>query len=167
MVRIASKLVQQVLIVLCTLLFLQFPLFIQAYQQQLTGHVAEIRIHVNRMREMAASSKKTLEQYIQKFIDNSDEDFSRQGGAMRQMHVRSLELSKALKQLQEASVLKRPFIFLAYLDRDIALSTAHSFQPGIPLTLEGFCYAFFGMILAFLGCGFFSKMSDRAAFNLR
>ena len=102
------------------------------------------------MRESAIASGKTLEEYIQKFIDATDADFARQGNAMQLMHVRERRLSKALLELQRATVYAHPFIFLAYLDKEIALSTMHAFEPGIALTMESLCYVCLGILVGYL-----------------
>lgn len=140
-----SKVLDRLFVVLGALLFLQFPLFIYQYQNQLIGHVDELKRQVETMQRTAFSSGKSIDQYIQKFIDHADSDFSQQGAAMKETKLRWQKLSNALVKLQNASPLTKPWIFFSHLDWDIMLSSARNYEPGIPFSREGLCYAFLGM----------------------
>ena len=109
------------------LVFLQAPLFIQQYKQQLSGHVSELQLQVEVMRQTAMQSGKTLDQFTNKFIDNSDPDFSRQGEIMKNMVDRWHQLSDAFTALNNASILTKPFAFLSHFNLTIAKEAAHSY----------------------------------------
>lgn len=128
----------------------QIPQFMQQYMQRLAGHVEELQRVIDHLNQLAAHSNKTLNQYIYKFLSNSDPDFSRQGEFMQQMLIRWEQLSQALQSIVNSSMWARPYVLLTHLDYDIAHSTLHSFQPGLSLTIEGFYYTGIGLISGFL-----------------
>lgn len=140
-----GKILDHLLVVFTALLFLQVPLFMHQYQLQLVGHVAELQWQVDHMRQSAAQSGKDLDQYTRKFIDSDDPDFSRQGAMMQHIQKRWNKQSRALFQLNKASLFLRPWVFLFYFQWDIATSTVATFEPGIPLSGEGLIYALIGM----------------------
>lgn len=147
------KWMDRIFVVAGALVFLQAPLFIQQYQQQLSGHVDELRMQVDAMRMSATHSDKTLDQYIEKFTQSSDGDFSRQGELMSGMVKRLDDLSFGMAKLNEANPWSRPFLFMWYSKQDIVQTTIHSFSLGIPLTFEGLVFALVGMII---GCLLFA-----------
>lgn len=125
----------------------QIPPFMQQYQQRLAGHVEELNHLLNQLRQIAADSGKSLEQYIQKFVSNGDPDFVRQGEFMQGVVNRWQELHQALYHLGESSIWSRPYVFVKELHYDIAHSTFMSFQPGMSLTIEGLCYTGIGILV--------------------
>jgi len=144
-----AGLFDRILAAVCALIFAQLPLFMQQYQYQLLGHVAELKIHVNAITNAAHTNGKTLTQYIQRFLENADVDFSKQGELMLNMHNRLETLSQSSLALQQASPLEKPIIFFQTLNLDIASSAIEHFQPGIPLTIEGAIYAFLGVLFGY------------------
>lgn len=128
------------------ILFLQAPLFIRQYMQQLSGHTEELRIQVQAMQKAATHSGKTLAQYIQKFIESGDVDYAHQGEIMLSLVERWHNFSETLAALQNSSVFSRPFLFLSNLNWDIFKSTWHNFAFGLPFNLEGIVYAAAGII---------------------
>lgn len=147
-------------VVVAAFLFFQFPLFIQQYKLQLIGHVHELQWQVVSMQERALKTEKTLDQYIQKFIDHADPDFSEQGESMKLVFNRWNTLSNTLFQITHASMFTRPMHFLRTLQWDIFTSTADAFEPGFFLNLESLLYALLGMIAGhslFLFCASFWK----------
>ena len=134
----------------------QIPEFMQQYTQRLSGHVDELHRLLNQMRQVAAYSNKSLEQYIDKFVSNSDPDFTHQGEFMQGMLSRWEELHQALFHITNSSLWARPYVFLKEFQYDIAHSTINSFQPGINLSVEGLCYAGGGILI---GWAFYQVMS--------
>lgn len=128
----------------------QFPQLIQQYEFHLAGHVSELRIHVESMRRIASDSGKTLEKFVQKFIENSDADIARQGELMRGMVSRFLDLSDSYKSLHDASLFERPFLFIYHLKWEIFREALGSFQIGFSLSLESAVYAICGIVLGLL-----------------
>jgi len=131
------------------LLFLQLPLFMQQYQQELKGHVAELEWQVSLITNAAQLSGKTLDQYIHKFMTSGDIDFARQGEILSAMVVRWNALSNSLNALNHASVWERPYFFFSTFNYEIVKSSLETFQVGIPLTLEALVYGLLGMLLGY------------------
>jgi len=136
-------------VVVGALTLVQAPLYMHEYSQRLAGHVSELHYQLGKTQHAAEQSGKTLEQYIQKFIGSSDLDFSLQGKIMHAMVQRSQNLSDSLNAIENASVLSRPFVFLAHVDLDIAKGTLAAFHVGIPLTIEGIIYALLGIAMGY------------------
>lgn len=150
MLRWIAGLLDRLFAVAGALMASQAPLFIQHYNQQLSGHISELRHQVEIMRTTALRSDKTLDQFIDKFLGSSDMDFVRQGELMQSMVQRLDTLKESFNSLKEATVLTRPFIFLEQFNWDIAKSTFQSFTIGIPLNTEGLIYALIGIVLGYL-----------------
>lgn len=131
------------------LLLSQAPLFMQQYQQRLAGHVAELQLQIEMMRQAAALSGKTLNQFVQKFLASQDLDFVRQGEIMQSMVQRWESLSEGYIAMNNAVPFLKPFVFLAHLNYEIAKTTFEAFNIGISLSLEGFVYALFGIIIGY------------------
>lgn len=140
----------------------QIPEFMQQYHQRLAGHVAELQRLLNQMRQVASYSNRTLEQYIHKFVSSPDPDFIHQGEFMQGILSRWEELNQALVHLTQSSMMARPYVFLKELHYDIAHSTFASFQPGMNLSVEGLCYAGFGILI---GWGFYRIVSQSIFFG--
>lgn len=139
------SLLDRVFAVCGALICVQAPMFIQQYGHQLSGRVAELRLHINGMTNAAAQGHKTLPQFINHFLESGDSDFMRQGQLMQWSTERYEKLSEALNSLTHASVITKPFVFLRDLNWDIASTTFSDFQPGISFSLEGIVYCLFGI----------------------
>lgn len=139
-----SKLLSRLLLLCGALLFLQLPLFIHQYKMELVGHVAELRWQVDQMHTIALKGGKNLEQYIDKFLHQSDMDIAHQGALMERTLKRFHRLSRLLAAFESSSTLTRPWVFLSSFQWEIAKSTLHAFSPGIPFSLEGLIYALLG-----------------------
>jgi hypothetical protein len=145
MFRWIGGLIDRLFAVAGALIFSQMPLFMQHYQQHLSGHVNELQIQVQGMRNAAAMTGKTLQQYVIKFLNSGDIDFNNQGELMNEMIHRYNSLSEGYHALQEASFYSKPFVFLKYLDKNIAQSTWNSFEVGLSFNVEGIAYAIIGI----------------------
>lgn len=156
-----AKIMDRFFVVVFALIFLQLPLFMQHYQQNLVGHVDELQWQIDSMREVAFESGKTLEQFIEKFVTSDDQDFSGQGEVMSKMVIRWEKMSASLQALTHASVLARPLLFLFHLRWDIASSSYKNFTFGIPFSLEGVIYAAVGMLVGYFVFRVFSRMFGR------
>lgn len=155
-----GRILDRLFVVFGALLFLQAPIYMQQYQHQLIGRVAELQLQVQAMRRVALASNKTLEQYIQKFLTYPDNDFSQQGSIMSETVARSQKLSEGLLALDRATLLTRPWTFLKYFNYEIGRSTLHNFQLGMPFTEEGLIYALAGMSI-----GYFLYLALRRLFS--
>ena len=150
MIRFLGGLLDRIFAVAGALLFVQLPLFIQQYIQQLVGRTEELKLQLSALQQAAAVSQKTLAQYIQKFLASADADFAMQGEFMQSIVHRWERLSEALFSLQHCSSVEKPFIFFSVYSHQVASSTFHHFSPGLLFTLEGAAYALVGTCAGFL-----------------
>lgn len=142
-------------ILLFAILLSQFPAYENSYEQRLSGHVDELRYHIDSMKETARLSGKTLDEFVAKFQASQDPDFHRQGVLMAGMQTRLLRLESALVNLDSATLLSRPFIFMLYFDKAIAKATLKKYHFALPLSFEGVCWAVIG---AFIGYFFYQLL---------
>ncbi len=125
----------------------QFPQYFQQYLQRLGGHADEAKIVAWLFRDAARDAGYTIEDYITRFKNEPVPEIARQGDIMQFSIDRADQLAAAVDALQSANMFTRPFVFLAHMDTDIAMSALRIFQPGIPTTPEGAVYAFAGILL--------------------
>ncbi|KIC76425.1 Uncharacterized protein DB41_GD00030 [Neochlamydia sp. TUME1] len=151
-------LIDRLFAVIGALAFSQFPLFIQQYQQNLLGHVEELKIQLQAMQSAASVTGKSLQQYIVKFLNSADTDFQLQGALMNNMVERYYTLNDSFQALQEASIYFKPFLFIKYGDWKIAKLTWQSYKIGISFTSEGAIYAGIGVIVGVAIYGLLSKL---------
>lgn len=142
-----GNLFDRLCIVIGAFLGSQIPSFIQQYTQRLAGHVEALQKLVTQMHQIALLSHKSLEQYIQKFQNSTDPDFTQQGEFMQGILIRWQELSQTLEHLTQSPFWLHYYYFIKDIQIDIAQSTFASFQPSLNLTIEGLCFAMIGMIL--------------------
>lgn len=142
------SLFERAFVVIVVLLFCQAPLFIQQYEMRLSGHVLELRRFVQSLEKSAAESKKSLPEYIRKFLGHKDRDIANQGKLLEGTVERYKEFDRACTTLQEASIWTRPFIFVRHLNSEVAKETAASFKPGLAMTMEALLYAIMGLLLS-------------------
>lgn len=149
MFRWIGRWIDRIFAVLGAILLSQAPLYIHQYTQQLTGHAIELSWQYQAMQQAAQKSDKSLPAYIDKFTSSSDADVARQGAIMNETIERYNHFEEALTQLSQATPLSRPFIFVRYVNMEVAKSTFAIFEPGFPFTVEGLAYALIGMILGY------------------
>jgi hypothetical protein len=143
----AERLLDRILCVLGAVLFSQVPEFMQQYQQRLEGHLDEARLVVNRFREAAAQSGMSLDQLVAGAAQNPDRSMGKLGGVIQAAVLRVDQLDASDAALRNASILGRPFVFFAHLDRGIARATLSIYKPAVPTTAEGLIYAGLGLVL--------------------
>lgn len=161
MIRFIADVIERTGIVLSALVFIQVPLFIQQYEQQLIGRISELKLQVDAMKTVAQG--RSLDEYIGKFIANSDSDFSKHGEILKGIVQRYNSLGEAYNHLMNATVYEKPFIFLSHLHQDVALSTWKHFSFGLPLTFEGAAYAFLGVLFGMLFCKIIRLILNKSA----
>jgi hypothetical protein len=143
----AERLLDRILCVAGAVLFSQFPEFMQQYLQRLEGHLDEARLTVDRFRAAAAQSGMSLDQLVAGTAQNPDPSMGRLGGVIQAAVARVAELTSADAALRGASVVGRPFVFIAHMDRGIARATLAIYKPAVPTTVEGLAYAGLGIVL--------------------
>lgn len=148
MLRFVGDIIERIGIVVCALITVQIPLFIKQYEQQLVGRIAELKMQVDAMKQLAQG--RTLDAYIEKFISSSDSDFSMHGELLKNVVNRYFSLSDAYAQLAQASLFQKPYVFATHFHQDVVMSTWSHFSPGLLLTLEGAVFALAGVFLGML-----------------
>lgn len=131
----------------CALGCMQIPSFFMQYMQRLAGHTQELNRQLGALTQMAKANGRSLPQYIEKFLQQTDRDFSDQGVWMQSLVHRHADLTQSYEQLQHASPWSKPFVFLAHVDHSIAFGTWEEFTPTLTLSTEAFLYAFVGVLL--------------------
>jgi hypothetical protein len=145
--RAGEGLFDRALCLLGAMGFCQLPEFIQQYLQRLGGHLDEARRQLAQFEAVAAQSKLTLTQFIERTSTNTDEAVARLAAVMQNCVDRVAELTTAESALRDASLWEKPFVFFRHLDRSIASATLDVYRPAVPTTLEGLIYAAAGMIV--------------------
>lgn len=125
----------------------QFPVFMEQYMLHIKGHLEELTYLIKQIEKSAQLTQKTLSQYIDKFLMNTDLDISRHGQFMDEMVHRSNTFHKAWLEWNESSVWLRPFYFIKNLQKTIFESTWNDFQPGLSFNLESLIFSFCGAIV--------------------
>lgn len=143
-------LIDRFFVILGALALSQAPLFLQQYTHQLSGHTAELHYQVHKLEVSAAESNKSLKEYIQKFQENADPDFARQGSLMHAMVERLNSFNLSLNALQEASVFAKPVYFIVYFNTEVADATWQTFEFGLSFSAEGLICALIGGFIGYL-----------------
>jgi hypothetical protein len=137
----------RVFAVIGAVVLLQAPQFFQQYSQRLSGHIDELKFHINAIQRIADKNGKGILEYIEKFLEQTDHDFISQGKMMQTMLDRHAELTNALLALKSATPFTRPYYFAKNFHLNITQATFQDFQPGLMLTIEGIFYAIFGLVI--------------------
>jgi Protein of unknown function (DUF2937) len=143
----AERLFDRVLCVGGAVLFSQLPEFMQQYLQRLEGHLDEARLVVSHFKDAAARSGMSIDQLVAGTVQNPDPSMGRLGGVIREAVARVGDLAAADEALRQATIWTRPFVFVAHLDREIAIATLAIYKPAVPTTIEGFLYAGIGVMV--------------------
>ena len=141
-----KNLLRWAFVLICAALFAQVPVFVDQYLMRLEGHLAESRLQIDAFSRVAEAGKKSLDQYILKFLEQPDADFLAQGRLMQAAVNRNAFLASACEALQATNPLVRPVVFIRYMDRDILADTWHGFMPGLLLDMNLAIWAFIGFV---------------------
>lgn len=152
--RWLAGLIDRLFVVVGALVMLQAPLFMQQYMLQLSGHTAELQYQAHNLEVAAEESGKTVPAYILKFTASEDPDFARQGKTMQDLVDRWHSFSNAFIALNNATIFSKPFVFIAYFNKEVASATWYSFEYGIPFSLEGLVYAIVGIFIGYFTFAF-------------
>jgi len=150
MFKCLNGLLDRVFAVTGAFLFSQIPHFFQHYTHRLGGHLAELQLQVNALQKIAGKSGKTLQEYAQKFLAHSDEDFASQGEMIKGIITRHTDLSEAYSSLINATSFTRLFAFLEYFHLDIAMMTLKNYTVGLTFSIEGAAYTLLGIGFGYL-----------------
>jgi len=123
----------------------QLTAFMQQYTQNLAGRLAEARREVDGIIDRAARADMPVYAYLNEFVTASNPVFRREGHALRARIDRAGWLADSYNALETAGLFKKPFVFVWYLDDDIAADVWRHFSPGIQLDRASLIYAGMGM----------------------
>lgn len=143
------KLIDRVFAVTGAVLFMQAPQFIQSYTHVLYGHLAELNWELDQMRTFVQKSGKTIEGLVNKFLSSNDMDIVFQGELIEKLIGREKNFTLALKALNAANPLTKPFVFVRYADKDLMRETWVHFKLGLPVTFEALAWGFFGLLAGY------------------
>lgn len=146
--RSIGSLADRILCVVAALVFLQAPMYLNQYQNVLAGAQKEASISYQRLVEIAAEFDQTIEDYLAELLANDNPKVVANAREDQEQVDRYHDYTKALAAFEAAGSLERPFVFLKWYNPTLA--TAVVFQPGLPLTMEGFAYALLGIVLMML-----------------
>ena len=145
-----SKVLSRIFVIFFVLLFSQLPLFIEQYIIRLEGHLAESNHQIMIFQEAASANKKSLNEYISKFLEQTDSDFKAQGTIMQNAITRNQFLASAQKSLRSANPLLRPVIFIKYVDSAIAADAWKTFTLSLSLTFDVGVWALIGLVVGWV-----------------
>lgn len=138
----------RLLLVFCAGVFSQFPVFVNQYLIRIDGHCSELDCQIRVLEKIAGDSGKSLNQYIEKFLQQADKDFLAQGAYLQGLVERRSKLFAAKEELARASPALRPLHFFRKIDKAIASETWGGFVPGLYWTKDVLIWAAMGA-----GCG--------------
>lgn len=144
--RAGESLLDRALCVIGAVGFSQLPEFIQQYLQRLGGRLDEARRQLAQFEAVAAQSKLTLAEFIERTGQNTDASVARLAGVMHDAVIRVDSLAAADTAIRNASLLEKPFVFFAHLDPSIVHATWDIYRPAVPTTAEGLVYAGLGVV---------------------
>ena len=144
--KVLSSITEKISLVLGAIVGAQIPHFIKQYSDRLSGNLHEISLTVEKFRQTAALSGKSLAVYIDKFLNSQDFDFINQGKLMSSFIEREKQLKIAYDQLVNSTIWQKPVNFLIYLESDIASKTWYSYESGLNFTLESTIYITLGAL---------------------
>lgn len=125
-----------IIAVVAGLTSLQLPAFIDAYLQRLGGHLNEARLGLVAVENSQLGKEPALlEQVV----------------ATAQERVDYLEVAQSA--IAQAGSFEQPVLFFTHLDNEIALATARSFTPALPLDVPSLIYAVLGMLVGWSAWG--------------
>jgi hypothetical protein len=128
----------------------QFPEYAQQYTQRLGGAVDELRVIVEDFDRGAAQGGLDRSEALARYGASTDTFLAGRGESMVRTFVRYERLSAALDEIENADPVERLQNLPLYLDTDIGARTLSAYEPAIPVTPEGFLYAFSGLVLGYL-----------------
>ena len=130
--------------------FAQFPAFYQQYLQRLGGRLDQTRDDLQRLLADAETLGRSIEAYIQELQNAGTAAAGHAARRELERLGRADEFQTAYGALEQATPLERPFMFAKHLDPTIARDTLSGFEPAVPATAEGVCYALAGALVAML-----------------
>lgn len=124
--------------------------FMNAYEQNLAGRVAEAERDVASITDRAREAELALYEYIEIFRTNDDSRIVGEGVAMRQKINRAALLGDAQRALERAGIARKPFVFAGAFDAEIAADAWARYEPTLPVDKASLVYVAAGAGLMIL-----------------
>lgn len=128
----------------------QLSAFMQHYQQNLAGRLAEARLDVTAIAERAGEAGLPIYAYLEEFRRASNPIFVREGIWLKEKIDRASWLEAHLDALRNAGPIERPYAFLSRMDEGIAAETWVNFEPSVPLDQVSLVYSAIGGLIGLL-----------------
>lgn len=141
-----GSLIDRIICVVVAVIFLQAPVLMNQYQNVLAGAQVEASRTYERLEEIALRFDQSVEDFLAELLADDNPKVVANAEADQEQVDRYRWYSEALTAFADANAFTRPMVFFQYLDPQ--LLDAVVFQPGLPLTVEGFVYALLGIVLA-------------------
>jgi hypothetical protein len=148
--RKAGKLVALALVAAGALGSSQISAFMQHYQQNLAGRLAEARQDVIAISERASEAGLPIYAYLDEFRRAANPIFVREGIWLKSKIDRAAWLEAHLGALRNAGPVARPYTFVTQADPTIAAETWINFEPAVPLDRVSLIYSAIGALLGLL-----------------
>lgn len=128
----------------------QLANFMDAYEQNLAGRLAEAERDVAGIIARAVQADLSLPDYLEAFRNAENPIFVREGAALQAKIERAAFLSDDLNAITRTGIALKPVVFAGRLDRDIAGEVWRRFTPALPIDGAGLVYTGTGLLLGVL-----------------
>jgi hypothetical protein len=125
----------------------QFPEYAQQYRQRLGGALDELNAIIARFDADAAQNGLSEGQGVTRLGQNPDPLVRAQGVEMRDVIARRDKLQTQAQTFADSGNFKRVWALVTQADPRIAWRAYESFEPGVPVTWEGFATALIGFVI--------------------
>jgi hypothetical protein len=125
----------------------QFPEYAQQYRQRLGGALDELNAIIARFDTDAAQNGLSEDQGVTHLRDNPDSLVRAQGNQMKDLITRRERLQRQAQTFTDDGSFKRVWELATQADPHIAWRAYQSFEPGVPVTSEGFVSAAIGFVI--------------------
>jgi hypothetical protein len=125
----------------------QFPEYAQQYRQRLGGALDELDAIIARFDADAAQNGLTEPQGVTQLRQNPDPFVRTRGDQMKDVIARRNKLQEQAQIFAEDGNFKRVWELVTQADPQIAWRAYQSFEPGVPVTMEGFVSALIGFVI--------------------
>lgn len=146
----AGRLVAMAMVATGALGTSQLSAFMQHYQQNLAGRLAEARLDVIAIAERAGEAGLPIYAYLDEFRRATNPIFVREGVWLKSKIDRAAWLESHLESLRGAGPVERPYAFATRMDKQIVAETWVNFEPAVPLDQVSLAYAAVGALIGLL-----------------
>jgi hypothetical protein len=134
---------------LLAVLLSQFPEYAQQYTQRLGGAVDQLSQAIAEFDTEAADNQLSRDEAIIDLERSNSVIAKSRADNFKTVLARHDQLNRSLLRIQNATPLERFNLMPQFFDTEIGGRTLDNFRPAVPVTLEGFLYAGFGLALGY------------------